>query len=215
MAILSSDITILDILRKRGELRVGELAELMGVTGTAIRQRLNRLLDQGYIVRATIRSSRGRPSHGYSLTVKGRRRSGENFGDLAIALWQEIRAIEDQEIRRGLLKWISHRMAEGYAQKIQGNSVGERMKSLAAVFAERRLPVKIMETDGGAALSIEACPYPELAEQDPSVCSMERLLFSEIIGETLQLTECRLDGDCGCTFQTTDTSHTDASLPII
>ena len=56
MAILSSDITILDILRKRGELRVGELAELMGVTGTAIRQRLNRLLDQGYILRATIRS---------------------------------------------------------------------------------------------------------------------------------------------------------------
>jgi hypothetical protein len=30
---------------------------------------------------------------------------------------------------------------------------------------------------------------------------MERLLFSEMIGETLQLTNCRLDGDCSCTFE--------------
>jgi len=135
------------------------------------------------------------------LTTKGRRRVGENFGDLAIALWQEIRAIDDAEMKRGLLQRVSGRMAQLYAGKIQGKSVTERMNSLASLFSERRLPVKINNTDGVPQISVEACPYPELAEQDRSVCSMERLLFSEMIGETLQLTDCRLDGDCNCTFQ--------------
>ncbi|HCP84927.1 MAG TPA: hypothetical protein DIT88_11045 [Planctomycetaceae bacterium] len=50
-------------------------------------------------------------------------------------------------------------------------------------------------------ISVGACPYPELAEQDPSVCSMERMLISEILGETVRLSQCRLDGGCDCTFE--------------
>ena len=201
MPFLDSDITVLDILRKRGGMTVTELSECLGVTGTAVRQRLNRLLEEGDIHRERMETLRGRPRHCYLLTTKGRRRSGENFADLAIALWQEIRAIDDAEMKRGLLQRVSGRMAQLYAGKIQGKSVTERMNSLAVLFSERRIPVKINTTDGVSQISVEVCPYPELAEQDRSVCSMERLLFSEMIGETLQLTDCRLDGDCDCTFQ--------------
>jgi predicted ArsR family transcriptional regulator len=204
MPFLDSDITVLDVLRKRGGMTVSEISECVGVTGTAVRQRLNRLLKEGDIHRACMETLRGRPRHRYSLTAKGRRRSGENFGDLAIALWQEIRAIDDAEIKQGLLQRVSKRLAQLYAGKIQGKSVIERMNSLAVLFSERRLPVKINTTGEVPQIRVEACPYPELAEQDSSVCSMERLLFSEMIGETLQLTECRLDGDCNCTFQVTE-----------
>jgi predicted ArsR family transcriptional regulator len=201
MKFLESDITILDILRKRGGMTVSELSECLGVTGTAVRQRLNRLLEEGDIHRECMETLRGRPRHCYSLTTKGRRRSGENFADLAIALWQEIRAIDDVEIKRGLLQRVSARLAQLYAGKIQGITVIERMNSLAVLFSERRLPVKIDTIGEVPQISVEACPYPELAEQDRSVCSMERQLFSEMIGDTLQLTDCRLDGDCTCTFQ--------------
>jgi len=204
MPFLDSDITVLDILRKRGGMTVSELSECLGVTGTAVRQRLNRLLEEGDIHRERMETLRGRPRHCYSLTTKGRRRSGENFADLAIALWQEIRAIDDAEMQRGLLQRVSGRMAKLYAGKIQGKSVTERMNSLAVLFSERRIPVKINTTDGVPQISVEVCPYPELAEQDRSVCSMERLLFSEMIGATLQLTDCRLDGDCNCTFQVSE-----------
>ena len=211
MTCLNSDITILDILRKRGGMTVSELSECLGVTGTAVRQRLNRLLAENDIRRECMETLRGRPRHCYSLTTKGRRRSGENFGDLAIALWQEIRAIDDTELQRGLLQRVSKRLAQLYAGKIQGKSVIERMKSLAVLFSERRLPVKINTTGEVPQISVEACPYPELAEQDRSVCSMERLLFSEMIGATLQLTDCRLDGDCNCTFQATEL-HVDKTV---
>ena len=74
MTFIDSDITILDILRKRGGMTVSELSETFGVTGTAVRQRLNRLLEEGDIHRERMETLRGRPRHRYLLTTKGRRR---------------------------------------------------------------------------------------------------------------------------------------------
>ena len=49
-------------------------------------------------------------------------------------------------------------------------------------------------------LSALACPYPELAKADRGVCTMEKLMLSEILGENVRLSECRLDGATCCTF---------------
>jgi predicted ArsR family transcriptional regulator len=50
-------------------------------------------------------------------------------------------------------------------------------------------------------LTALACPYPELADQDRSVCAMERMLFAEVLGESVRLSKCRLDGDTCCSFE--------------
>ena len=88
---VSSDVGILDLLRKRDTMSVPELAECLQVTATAVRQRLTRLMAQGYINRSSVKASRGRPAHRYVLTNKGRRKTGANFADLAMALWQSGR----------------------------------------------------------------------------------------------------------------------------
>jgi DeoR family suf operon transcriptional repressor len=96
----SSDIGILDLLRKTGPLGVRELAQATRVTATAVRQRLSRLMAQALVDRELEHASRGRPSHRYRLTEKGRRQTGANFADLAVALWNEVRGIKDAEVRR-------------------------------------------------------------------------------------------------------------------
>jgi predicted ArsR family transcriptional regulator len=197
----SSDIALLDLLRKSGALSVAQLAAAMQVTATAVRQRLTRLLAQGDIQRAVERTGRGRPGHRYALTEKGRRRAGSNFADLAIALWQEIREIKDPEVRRGLLQRISRRLATLYSGQIRGSSLEERMESLAELFRERRIPFEVERAGDLPLLHATACPYPDLAEQDRSVCSMERMMFSEMVGENLRLSNCRLDGHNCCTFE--------------
>ena len=197
----SSDLALLDLLRKHGPLSVAQLKAAMQVTATAVRQRLVRLLTQGDIQRHAERISRGRPLHRYGLTDKGRRRAGANFADLAIALWQEIREIKDPEVRRGLLQRISRRMAALYAGQIHGSSLDERMESLAAVFRERQIPFEVDRTHDLPLLQATACPYPDLAEKDRTVCSMERMMFSELVGENLSLSNCRLDGHNCCTFE--------------
>jgi predicted ArsR family transcriptional regulator len=198
--IVPSDIAILDILRQRDTANVVELSKLMQVTSTAVRQRLTRLMAQGYIDRVVVRAGRGRPSHRYILTKEGRRKTGSNFADLAVALWQEIREIKDPEVRRGLLQRIARRLAQEYNPHIQGNTLEEKMESLAKLFSGRQIPFEVDTSGNLPVLTALACPYPDLAELDHSICSMERLLFSELLGETVRLGKCRLDGDQCCTF---------------
>ena len=199
----SSDVAVLDLLR-RGPLRVSQLASAMAVTITAVRQRLTRLTAQGLVERRTVRSGRGRPYHEYQLTEAGRRQTGSNFADLAVALWQEIRQIADPEVRRGLLQRLSQRLAAIYGDQIEGSTTAERMDALAKLFGERDIPFVVEESEGDLpVLKALGCPYTELADQDPAICSLERMLFSEVVGEKLRLSECRLDGQSCCTFEVT------------
>jgi len=200
--IIPSDIAILDLLRKTESLSISDLASVTEVTATAVRQRLTRLMAQGYIDRDTTRAGRGRPSHQYRLTAKGRRKTGSNFADLAIALWQEIRSIEDVEVRRGLLQRLAKRLADVYADQIEGESLEDKMESLATLFGERKVPFTVTrEVDKLPILTALACPYPDLAEQDRTICSMEKILFSQLLGEQVSLSQCRLDGESCCTFE--------------
>lgn len=196
-----SDADLLDLLRIAGPLRVTEMAEAMEVTATAVRQRLVRMLSRGFIQREAIRTGRGRPRHNYYLTEKGLRQTGSNFTDLAVALWREVRTVNDPELRRDLLRRIARALASGYADQIRGETPAERMESLRELLSQRRIPMSVDELQGRTTLTSHACPYPSLAENDRDICSMEQMMFSELLGADVNLTRCRLDGQGECQFQ--------------
>ena len=198
----SSDRSLIDFLRRRGEATVGDMAELLGVTATAVRQRLTRLMEQGLVERQSEASGRGRPMHRYSLTKAGARSAGNNYDQLAQVLWDEVRAIEDPQVRQGLLMRISHRLAEVYRDRMAGDTLETRMASLAAMMGEQNLPFELDRTNELPVLTALACPYPDLAERDRGVCAMEKMLISEVLGEGVRLSACRLDGASCCTFET-------------
>ena len=196
---VASDTALLDLLRWRPSMTVTELAEAMQVTPTAVRQRLNRLLAQQYIERTATKSGRGRPSHHYQLTDKGRRKAGSNIADLALALWDELRRIPDPQVRQGLLQRLAKRLALLYDDRVQGDTLEERMRSLSAVFAEKRIPLMV-DHNGAPGMTQVSCPYPGLGDEDRTICAMERLLYSELLGEKVHLSRCRLDGQGVCTY---------------
>jgi DeoR family transcriptional regulator, suf operon transcriptional repressor len=197
----TSDGGLLDLLRITGPLGVSQLADAMEVTPTAVRQRLVRLLSQNSIQRDLIRHGRGRPRHNYWLTDKGMSLTGSNFTDLAMTLWQEIRQSKDPELRRETLRRIARALASGYTDQIHGDTPAERMQSLADLLARRRIPVSVEHSNQGDVLTERACPYPKLAEQDRDICNMERMMFSELLGQNIALTQCRLQGGNECRFQ--------------
>ncbi len=198
----TSDVQVLDLLRQHDALSISEFASRMGVTATAVRQRLTRLMSRGLVERVTPKAVRGRPSHRYSLTEKGQRESGHNFADLAIALWQEVRAIKDPDVRNGLLQRVAESVAAMYRGQIRGSTPEARMKELAALLGQRNIPLSVEGSEALPVLTAWACPYPTLAEQDRGVCAMENMMLSELIGQRVKLSECRLDGGNCCRFQT-------------
>ena len=196
----TSDKAILDYLRRHGAVRISDLVAETGVTATAVRQRINRLMAEGLIERHAEKIGRGRPNHRYALTEKGESETGTNFADLAVVLWEEIKAMPDPEVRRGLLKRIADRFVDKYRGSVHGESVGERMASLVGLMNEREVPFEMDSSGGLPVLSALACPYPELAKADRGVCTMEKMMLSEVLGENVRLSACRLDGANCCTF---------------
>jgi DeoR family transcriptional regulator, suf operon transcriptional repressor len=211
----TSDKMLLDCLRRRGPTRIADLVADMGVTATAVRQRIARLTADGLITRQAERLSRGRPNHRYALTEKGEQHSGTNFNDLAIVLWEEVKSVADPEIRRGLLKRIAERFVAKYRSGVEGETTGERMESVARLMGEREIPFEVSKTGELPVLSALACPYPELAKLDRSVCTMEKLMLSEMLGESVRLSACRLDGATCCTFTPSGGSATMAVSPAV
>ena len=196
----TSDKGMLDFMRREGAVTISALVVEMGVTATAVRQRLQRLMAEGLIERRTERQVRGRPNHRYWLTEKGQSAAGNNFADMAMVLWDEIRSVPDAEVRRGLLKRIADRLVERYRDDVSGDTLGERMTSLSRLMSDRDVPFEVKASGDLPVLNALACPYPDLAKRDRSVCTMEKLMLSEVLGESLRLSECRLDGANCCTF---------------
>ena len=65
----------------------------------------------------------------------------------------------------------------------------------SALMAERNVPFAVEQQRVAAGADGPGCPYPELAEQDRGICAVEKMMFSELLGEKVRLSECRLDGD--------------------
>ncbi|QDT69395.1 MarR family protein [Planctomycetes bacterium MalM25] len=204
------DALLLDHLRRHETASVGELGELLGVTATAIRQRLNRLMAEGLIERhlrqpaageGEKRTGRGRPSYDYRLTDRGLEASGDNYHDLAEILWQEIRGIDEPSVRVGLIKRVAERLASRYSDQMGGEDLAERMRELVKLMGEREVPVDVDESGGLPVLTMLACPYPQLAQQDRSICAVEKVMISEVLGQGVRLSECRLDGGGCCSFE--------------
>ena len=111
----SSDRALLDLIRRGGPLTVAEMAASLGVTGTAIRNRLARLLGDGLVERHAEHGGRGRPRHAYQASILAQKRLGQNYADLAVALWEEMMStVADRKLRRLLFIRVTDRLAEIY-----------------------------------------------------------------------------------------------------
>lgn len=222
-----SDTPLLDVLRASGPHGVGDLARALDVTPTAIRQRLARLEQAGIVARTTGTAAvaargRGRPSHSFALSEKGRRLGGENYRDLALVLWNEVRATADPAVRRGLLGRIGAGLASLVDAEVEGTSPEERLASAADLLRRRRVAVEFRDgaaepaghdgRPGPSSLISHSCPYPGLAETDRGICAAERVMIEEVVGAPVRLAECRLDGDACCRF-TLVPLHATAATP--
>jgi Predicted transcriptional regulator len=212
-ALRDSDEPLVALLRGGHALEVADLVEALGVTATAVRERLSRLVKAGILARertvpeaATGRGSRGRPAYRYRLTERGGRIGGDNFRDLALVLWREIRSVREPAVRRGLLQRVGRGLAEACRPAIRSgaSSASDRLENIAELLRQRRIPCECGRVPQAAGdlpvLTSHACPYPDLAEQDRGICAAECRMLEDLVEAPVRLTECRLDGDSCCRF---------------
>ncbi len=200
----SSDRPLLDLIRRQGPMTVAEMGEALGVTPTAIRNRLTRLVGSGMVERRSEAGSRGRPKHTYRASAEALKRLGQNYADLAVALWGELmQSVGDRKLRRLMFGRVTDRLAEQYRGQVRGDEWQGRMVQLGTILHDRGVEAEVTRVGAGLlpVLRQHSCPYFALAEVDRAVCAMERKMFEKVLGHGLRISQCRLDGHRSCDFE--------------
>lgn len=212
----SVDRELLEALRGGEVLGVNALTEQLGVTATAVRQRVERLLEKGLVQREKVVAGRGRPTFNYRLTLLGHRRAGAEHAELANAMWHEIMALESTELRDLLLTKIAIRLGRTYGQQAaqhrsgkgpsdedaSSDSLESRMQSLTQVLAGHRFAADVVSGGELPIIGFKVCPHPELTSESElrAMCQLEEQMLSEALGSEVHLQSCRMDGDSCCQF---------------
>lgn len=198
------DQAVLELLRRYSGLSVQKMTEQLQVTATAVRQRLERLVEMDLVAREKVSVGRGRPQYRYSLTAMGTRYAGASYADLASALWDEVRSMPNPHQRARILRKVAKKMGAGLKNAIPvcGN-IAEKLDATVSELNRRKVAAEVDESGELPILEVHSCPYPELAEGDETrqLCEIEQEMISEAIGHSVQLDCCRLDGHDSCQFR--------------
>jgi len=196
----TADADLLNLLADSGPLAISDIMRYFAVTRTAVCERLVRLGGEGLVDRDLVRGGRGRPSYRYLLSPKARKLAGNNFADLAAVLWQEVLRTEDSRRPPSVVRRIAGALKALYADAIHGTTLKARMESLRELLEKRRVRCEVDTPGGDPTFTLRDCPYPDLADVDSTICQMETMLFSQLLGDEVVLSQCRLDGHACCQF---------------
>jgi predicted ArsR family transcriptional regulator len=201
LSIQPGDQQFLGRLHEMGEGTVQEICREQGVTATAVRHRLVRLQEVGFVARELVPSKRGRPHHVYRVTRDALSELGSNYADLAQILWREIRNIEEPAVRERLATRVEKALVDQIRNVSPTAPLEVRLTELAAALRERGFQVESDHTGLLPVLRENNCPYYELASEDSGICELEQAVFRKVLNADVRLTQCCLNGHSCCEFQ--------------
>lgn len=187
-----------------GPSTASQLADAIGVSGTAVRRQLDALLATGAVTTrqesAHGARGRGRPAQVYLLTDLGRRALPHSYDELAeealdyLAENVGIEAVEQFARRR------AQRIVDGVSDELAAaDSVGERAKILARALSGAGYVAGVQSVAVGQQLSQHHCPVAHVAGKYPQLCEQELAVFTEALGTYAQRLATIARGDSFCT----------------
>ncbi|AVX03890.1 helix-turn-helix transcriptional regulator [Maritalea myrionectae] len=187
----SEDKTIerlLYLLKSRGGQTAVSLAEAVSTTPVAVRQHMEKLLDQGLVMGEDRRESVGRPKKYWKLTEKGHSRFPDRHSDLTMELLGSIQDIYGQE---GIDKLISVRERKAfdlYRDKVAAQpTLQGKVEALADLREREGYMTEVEPCDDGYFLHENHCPICVAATTCQGFCRSELNLFRDVLGDDVRV----------------------------
>ena len=203
MFISDDDRAFLSRLARLPEPTIQALCEATGVTATAVRHRLSRLMDVGCVEKHSEIRGRGRPANYYRLTSAGRNQLGDNSTRLAELLWREVMRIDSHAIREQIIDGVRAGLAEDLSVGIEGTTPRERLEQLGSRMKSTGFDVAVSTTEQGTVLQEHCCPYHSVADGQSAheICRFEEEVFSSVVGAPVRISSHCSDGSGCCEFE--------------
>ena len=164
---------ILLTIKKQGEARAEELASILGITTSAIRQHLTALLGEGLVAVREQRGGAGRPKHLYSVTAQAEALFPKTYPELTCELLDYAGAEGPGTVERLFERRRQRRVADARL-RLAGKSFDERVTELARILDEDGYLADTEHDEGGDWRIVEHnCAILEVAFRYGQACSSE------------------------------------------
>ncbi len=204
---------VLEHIKRKGNITVSEIAELLDVSPVTVRHHLYALMADGLVERAPLRRGVGRPEHTYSLTTAGQRLFPSRYHVLTTHLINVLKTFRSQEDVRDLLENIVRQLLLTPGER-DGLTPQERLSQLEAHFQANDIPIQIRYVEGTQALLELRCPYYYVSQFHPELCTIDEQVIGEFLRLPMKRTGCLRNGDRSCSFSITLANEPVVRTPV-
>lgn len=188
---------LLQVLKRRGPLTIRALAGELDISYEAVRQQMAELLRAGWVRSAGVahhpedRSPTKKPgpaSREYRLSAAAEHLFPKHYDELSAELVQHVHQSFGGAGVVEILARMTDARVRRWAPLLEGLSVREKVKALSALYEDKDAYMQVDWRDGAPALIEHNCPFLNVAQKHPAICSvsintLERLLGCKVVRE--------------------------------
>jgi len=183
---------ILLCLKKKGRMRVEELASILGVSKVSVRRHLDLLSRDMLVAFDTERQDRGRPGHIYFLTGKAEMLFPTGYSSFALKVLNQVKTNFGETGVSKVFCGQADDLIDSLKPELEGLDFGHRIEKLVSLINERGYDITTCRLDDGSYLIKQRnCPIVKVAAEYSQVCSEELRVYREVLGTEIHR-ECRI-----------------------
>lgn len=189
---------ILDVIIRRREVRVEELASEFDITTAAVRRHLDNLRADGLIDARSVKQATGRPYYSYFPTDKAVEQAASAYVDLLGRMLISLGG------RTDVLSTVMSSVAEAVASKHRRDDENDDQEARVVHVTESLREEGILDSwhaaHDGYHLVNGACPYRKVAEMSSLPCEADRKAIELLLGTDVQQIHRIVDGASCCEY---------------
>jgi len=191
---------ILETLLHQPRASINKLAEAVGINPISVRHHLTNLQMEGLVDAQEERHGVGRPRLVYVLTEEGMERFPTRYMRLTTRLLAQMKESMPQPMVSKLFTQVAEDLAAEYTEQLKGMSMEERLETVKTLLAEEGFTVEWEKTEDGYRIHEITCPYLQIGQNHPEVCTVDQTLISRMLAVPANKVECILSGSAHCTY---------------
>jgi iron-sulfur cluster biosynthesis transcriptional regulator SufR len=200
---------ILHLLKMQGAQTATALAEQLQVSPMAIRQHLQSLQTEGWVIYQEERRPLGRPVKLWQLAVQVGGsglppRFPDSHADLMVDLLKSVESVFGEAGLDQLVTERSQRQVQSYQARLDGGTWQQRVRAIAQLRTQEGYMAEVIDLANGSLLLVENhCPICAAAQACQKLCGSELAVFQAVLGAgmTVERVEHILMGDRRCAYR--------------
>ncbi len=199
----AAGMRVVELLVGKPPQTVAELIDSAGVTRTAVTEQLNELVAAGLVRRETERlPGRGRPRHVYSTTNAALLLLFADKEQRVVpAMWKAIDDIGGDALVKQVIRKVACSLADEYRARVTAKTPKERFKQLVDILSKEGTLFESREQNGRLVVYKRSCSFLHMFEEKRSICCVDAMMMSEVVGQPVRQTASRHDESPCCVFE--------------